>query len=201
MARSICNVHGVGGKACRYRITEAESIGSVSQKVLFQLPIPNDKPEYGYAFRHKSLSTGAIARHLIRKKLMKLGNGWLLGSLTAFFMTTSAIGADCDKSKTQAEMNYCAGAALEKETTKINKTYEEVRRKLDANQKQKLKDVQLAWIKYKDLACQFEASGVEGGSVYPMVLSGCLSKYTAQRNKELETLNHCEEGDLSCVAK
>ena len=58
--------------------------------------------------------------------------------------------------------------------------------------------MQLAWIKFKDLACQFETSGTEGGSVHAMVLAECLIEKTRHRNKELEALANCQEGDLSC---
>lgn len=53
---------------------------------------------------------------------------------------------------------------------------------------------------FKDLACQFESSGVEGGLAYSMVMASCLAEKTRQRNKEIETLNNCQEGDLSCPA-
>ena len=50
-------------------------------------------------------------------------------------------------------------------------------------------------------ACQFEASGVAGGSAFSMVLTSCLIKKTRERNKELEALANCQEGDLSCPAR
>jgi len=97
-------------------------------------------------------------------------------------------------------MNQCAASELDRETNKINKTYNEFRKKLNPTQKQKLKEVQLAWIKFKDLACQFETSGVEGGSAHSMILMNCLTEKTRQRNKELDALSRCQEGDLSCPA-
>ena len=94
----------------------------------------------------------------------------------------------------------CAASDLERETQKINKTYNALRAKLSPKQQKDLKEVQLAWIKFKDMACKFEASGVEGGSAYSMVLSACLSAKTTQRNKDLDFLLNCPEGDLSCPA-
>ena len=95
-------------------------------------------------------------------------------------------------------MNICAGKDLDRETKKINQTYNTVRSKLDAKHQQDLKQVQLAWIAFKDLDCKFQASGVEGGSIYSLILSGCLQEKTVQRNKELDSLLHCKEGDMSC---
>lgn len=118
-------------------------------------------------------------------------------SLPLFFCA-HALALDCKNPQTQTDMNMCAAHDLDRETQKINKTYNTVRAKLSSKQQQDLKEVQLAWIKFKDLACKFEASGVEGGSVYSMILSGCLTAKTIQRNKELDYLLSCQEGDLSC---
>jgi uncharacterized protein YecT (DUF1311 family) len=89
---------------------------------------------------------------------------------------------------------------LDRETKKINQTYNTVRAKLSPKQQQDFKAVQLAWIKFKDLDCKFQASGVAGGSAYPMIVSECLTAKTIQRNKELDYLLNCQEGDLSCPA-
>ncbi len=67
-------------------------------------------------------------------------------------------------------MNQCGGSDLERETKKINKAYNDYRAKLTPEQKLEFKEVQLAWIKFKDVACKFEASGVEGGSAYSIFI-------------------------------
>lgn len=122
-----------------------------------------------------------------------------VGSLLfAFASSTSIAATDCQNPRTQTDINQCASKELDNETKKINKIYNEYREKLNPARKQQLKEVQLAWIKFKDLACQFDASGVEGGSVHSMVLSSCLAEKTRQRSKELESLANCREGDLSC---
>ena len=114
------------------------------------------------------------------------------------FISIPASALDCKQPKTQTDMNMCAAAELERETSAINKTYGALRAKLNPQQQQQLKEVQLAWIKFKDSACNFEASGVDGGSLQSMVLSNCLTTKTKVRNKELEQLNDCQEGDVSC---
>jgi uncharacterized protein YecT (DUF1311 family) len=132
---------------------------------------------------------------------MKLHAALLIGSfLSTLAVSDSALALDCQNPQTQTDMNQCASIDLDRETKKINKTYNDFRTKLNPTQKQQFKEVQFAWIKFKDLACQFEASGVEGGSAHSMVLAGCLAEKTRQRNKELEVLGKCEEGNLSCPA-
>jgi len=121
-------------------------------------------------------------------------------SALVFFMCDLAFALECKSPKTQLELTQCASADLDRETSKINKTYNALRAKLNSQQQQQLKDVQLAWIKFKDVACKFNASGVEGGSAYSMVLSNCLAEETRRRSKALEYLAYCQEGDLSCPA-
>lgn len=126
-------------------------------------------------------------------------NKLLLGIvLTGLIFSTSALALDCQNAETQSDMNKCFSIELDRETEKINKTYNDYKKRLDQVQKQQLKEVQVAWIKFKDLACKFEASGVEGGSAYPMILAACLTSKTRQRGEELQYLSSCTEGDLGC---
>lgn len=131
-------------------------------------------------------------------RLFKLAFSLL--SLLCISISGTALAEDCLNLETQKDLNQCASFELKQETNQLNKTYQNYRNKLNQNQKQKFKNVQLAWIKFKDLACQFESSGVESGSAYSMVMASCLAEKTRQRNKEIETLNNCQEGDLSCPA-
>lgn len=108
--------------------------------------------------------------------------------------------ADCSAAATQSEMTQCAGQAYSAADKKLNIAYNEYRKRLSDAQKKQLAQAQLAWIKYRDLSCAFESSGVEGGSVYPMVRGYCLAGKTESRLKEIKALQDCQEGDLSCPA-
>ena len=119
-------------------------------------------------------------------------------AMASLFFSGGVLALNCADPQTQTDMNICAGKDLDRETKKINQTYNAVRAKLDAKQQQDLKQVQLAWIAFKDLDCKFQASGVEGGSIQPLIVSGCLKEKTMQRNKELDSLLHCQEGNMSC---
>ena len=119
-------------------------------------------------------------------------------SVSSFVFPGAAWAVDCAKAITQADMNQCAAQELEREDKKINATYKDLRSKLDSEQQNELKNVQLAWIKYKDLTCKFESGGAAGGSMYSMILASCLAEKTRQRNAELALIGKCEEGDVSC---
>ena len=108
--------------------------------------------------------------------------------------------ADCSAPATQSEMTQCAGQAYSAADKKLNLAYNEYRARLGAEQKKKLTQAQLAWVKFRDLSCAFESSGAEGGSAYPMVRSGCLAAKTESRLKEIKALQDCQEGDMSCPA-
>lgn len=119
-------------------------------------------------------------------------------SIFTLSQPSTVLAADCANAMTQADMNKCAAQELAVEDKKINATYKALRSRFEPEQQEQLKKVQLAWIKYKELACKFEAGGAEGGSIYPMVLANCLTQKTRQRNAELAAIGHCEEGDVSC---
>lgn len=105
-----------------------------------------------------------------------------------------AFAIDCSDPTAQVEINLCANRQLETETAAINSVYNRYRANLGILEKQRIKEVQLAWIKYRDLACKFEAWPVEGGSMHPYVLSQCLIKQSKIRRRQLEELLRCDTG-------
>jgi uncharacterized protein YecT (DUF1311 family) len=63
----------------------------------------------------------------------------------------------------------------------------------------RLQEAERAWITYRDKECTFEASGTEGGSVHPMIVSQCRADKARERTKQLIRALDCPEGDLTCV--
>lgn len=120
-----------------------------------------------------------------------------LGLLAASF---AAQAADCANPMDQATFNTCAAQEYSAADKRLNQVYNDYRQRLDARQKDRLKDAQQAWLHYRDLHCKFAASSVEGGSAYTMVFDGCLAEVTDARVKELKSLSACEEGDFDCPA-
>ena len=116
------------------------------------------------------------------------------------FVPVTAFSDNCGDKRTQFEMNQCASAEYQQANTELNRLYNTYRSRLDKDQKRRIRDVQLAWVKFRDLACNFESSGVKGGSVYPFIMSSCLTTMTRERLDALSELADCEEGDLSCPA-
>jgi uncharacterized protein YecT (DUF1311 family) len=119
-------------------------------------------------------------------------------ALSGLLLATAAQANDCEKAQTQIDVNECYAAQYKKDDLALNQSYKKVLSIATAEQKDLLKQAQLAWIKVRDADCKFASSGSEGGTVGPMIYSQCLSDRTKERTAFLESLMQCEEGDLSC---
>jgi len=105
---------------------------------------------------------------------------------------------DCKNANTQIDMNICASQDFKRSDTRLNQAYKQKMAQLTPEQQTQFKTAQRNWIAFRDSDCEFQSSGVKGGSVWPMIYSGCLQQKTEQRTKEINAIMHCEEGDLSC---
>ncbi len=122
---------------------------------------------------------------IVMSLIKKIGCLALLS--TGLFVSAQASAeSTCDNAYTQTDMNKCIAAELAIEDQKLNQSYRDFQRLLNSSEKQQLKAVQLAWIDFRDKACQLSAQSVRGGSIYPMVLNGCLTTYTQQRRVQLD---------------
>lgn len=95
---------------------------------------------------------------------------------------------DCKNPQTQIAMNICSQEEYEREGIRLNKNYKELVAKLDTSRRTQLKEVQLAWIKFRDLQCKYDASLYEGGSMQPLIQANCLLYITKQRNKDIKAM-------------
>ena len=107
---------------------------------------------------------------------------------------------DCDNAQDQATMTHCAAQEAKTADAELNKDYKEIVARLadDTAGLQKLKAAQRAWVAFRDAECAFQESGVDGGSVAPMINQNCITSLTEDRIAQLQTYLQCEEGDLSC---
>jgi uncharacterized protein YecT (DUF1311 family) len=90
----------------------------------------------------------------------------------------------CPEARTQADLNVCADSKYTKADAELNRVYQELMR-ASGGRDQKLKSAQLAWLKFRDAQCDYEASFNEGGSMQPMTYSFCLADVTTARTKQL----------------
>ncbi len=69
----------------------------------------------------------------------------------------------------------------------LNTAYQQVIARSDTARVDNLRTAQRAWITFRDLTCEMEASDYEGGSIQPMIRQGCLARLTERRARDLET--------------
>lgn len=108
---------------------------------------------------------------------------------------------DCANAVTQADMNQCAYQDYEKADKELNAVWKEAVKSQEEVDKgaaemgpdyvgavKALKKAQRAWIDYRDGQCEGEGYAALGGSMQPMLVSGCLAAKTTARTKELREL-------------
>ena len=99
----------------------------------------------------------------------------------------------CDNPQTQIEMDECQGREYKKADAALNAVYKQLMTKLeDEGERTVFKTAQQAWIKFRDAECEAESFQNKGGTIYPMVYSGCLTALTQERTKQIKELieNH-----------
>jgi len=96
-----------------------------------------------------------------------------------------ADGIDCDHAMAQQEMNICADKDYRTADKVLNDAYRKAMADLDAHSKDLLRASQREWIKFRDAECTYQSAQNEGGSIYPLVYSGCLTRLTTDRTKQL----------------
>ena len=91
----------------------------------------------------------------------------------------------CANAQTQAEMNDCAGKEYKTADAVLNQVYRQLVAMLDDEEKAQLKEAQTAWLKYRDLNCDFVADQYKGGTIRPTIHGLCLADVTKNLTTEL----------------
>ncbi|AOY94398.1 hypothetical protein BKK79_20790 [Cupriavidus sp. USMAA2-4] len=65
---------------------------------------------------------------------------------------------ECDKYRTSYDKTYCFAKLFVESDKELNAVYGELRGVIKEGPKQKLKDTQLDWIKYRDASCESSGS-------------------------------------------
>jgi uncharacterized protein YecT (DUF1311 family) len=124
----------------------------------------------------------------------------ILLACMAIMPASMAHADDCAKAADQMTMNLCADKAFKKADTDLNAIYKQIQQRLKSNPDtaKLLIPAQRGWVGFRDAECKFSSSGVGGGSMYPMIYSGCAEKLTKVRINDLKAYLTCPEGDTSC---
>lgn len=106
----------------------------------------------------------------------------------------------CANAANQTTLNECASKAYQASDDTLNALYKQIRQRLknDNDTTRQFVAAQRAWVAFRDAECKFAASGVSGGSIYPMIYAECLDRLTKARVDDFKRYLACQEGDLSC---
>ena len=126
----------------------------------------------------------------------------LVGS-AAILSPVAAQELDCENAMAQQDMNQCAYKDYEAADAELNQVWSEARktaRDLDAELSDDLKGAdkallaaQRGWIAYRDGQCELAGFEARGGSMEPMLVSGCLADLTRKRTNELRAFINGDE--------
>ena len=111
---------------------------------------------------------------------------------------------DCSNQMAQQVMNICAARDYEAADAELNAVWKQARavaKDLDAELSDDLKGAdkallagQRGWIAYRDGQCELAGFEARGGSMEPMLVSGCLADLTRKRKQELKQFSTGGEG-------
>ena len=87
-------------------------------------------------------------------------------------------------SPTTLDMNTCRGAEAAWWDDRLNEVYGDLRKLIEARDEtrsQGLRDMQRAWIAWRDAACDFEAGEYAGGTLAGTVAASCMMQRTGDQ--------------------
>jgi uncharacterized protein YecT (DUF1311 family) len=106
---------------------------------------------------------------------------------------------DCSKETAQMALNQCTGDNLAAANAALTQLYGKMLAiESDPKAKEQFKDIERAWVAYKDKQCQWETAGDEGGSIWTMEYNQCEIEKTDARIRELERAAGCTGSVSTC---
>ena len=83
------------------------------------------------------------------------------------------------------DMMNCIGEETKRQDVLLNSAYKAVMNKMSPTRKKQLQEAQRAWLKFRELNCNFYADP-EGGTLDMVTANSCFMSATAARAKELD---------------
>ncbi len=115
-------------------------------------------------------------------------------------ITTTLGGSGIILAQTQLQMTQSVDRSTRTLMDSLDAALKEYRARLSGSQRSEFDQSQRDWVAYRKTACEFESSGLRGGSAEGMARLICWGRYTAERLKHMQELLKCTEGDLTCPA-
>jgi uncharacterized protein YecT (DUF1311 family) len=123
------------------------------------------------------ISRKNIVRHFI-----------LLSLVTPIFSAAEDFRQCYDHAANNHAMIRCAEMEYRHYDRLLNRNYRLLMRTLPEEEQARLREAQRAWIRFRDLECDFEGYEMRGGSGEPLLVLGCKALLTRKRAERLEKL-------------
>ena len=125
--------------------------------------------------------------------------------LCAIFLMTEFASAtaftNCQSSQNQVDLGECMESEFVRTDEALNDIYREYSLSLSDEQGRQFAETQHAWRKFMELSCDFESSGMVGGSLQTTIQANCRSRLTRERIEDIEFLGRCAIGSHNCWPK
>ncbi len=103
---------------------------------------------------------------------------------------------NCTDPQDQSSMNICAHRAYQEADAELNRVWPQTLRRAqqldresaEGEAERRLRDAQRTWIAFRDAHCKVAGLDALGGSMEPLLVSGCLKDLTERRTHELRLL-------------
>lgn len=137
--------------------------------------------------RNNLITTGQTDAEMKQQCLMALC------TLATLLAAGTAVADDCADPKTSSAIGQCLAQDLRHSDDKINLSYQELMRKLDAPVKAELRRSQRAWIKERDADCGTDTRETDREKWYQFLSTDygkivCVTRHTQQRTATLERM-------------
>jgi uncharacterized protein YecT (DUF1311 family) len=108
------------------------------------------------------------------------------GSFAQNATPTNQTDQDCRLAIVGSTMRTCENARYDIAQRELNSVYQNLLRGLDETQRERLRQAQRAWLRFRDTNAEFQASLVQGGTSAPLIKVGSLTEMTNERASELK---------------
>ena len=119
---------------------------------------------------------------------------WLIALALQGSLDQQAREHHCDQPMAQMDMNACAEIDFERADAELNRVWRALIADVQASDRadntggeneRRYRAAQRAWIAFRDAECDVAGLEALGGSMEPMLISGCLAQKTRERIAEL----------------
>lgn len=107
-------------------------------------------------------------------------------AISLFVSLPAQASKDCTSADTTADMVYCASHDFRVADERLNAVYKELLTALDPEGREKLRNAQRAWLRFRDTNGEFAADVWRNGSQQAVVYYSAVTEMTITRTRELQ---------------